>query len=144
MTPKERAERAARAMWSDDRSSAWFGMELGTVDEGTAVVTLRVAEQHVNGHEICHGGVIFAVADSAFAFACNSRNQRMVAQHNAITYLAAGRLGDLLTATAHEVTLEGRTGVYDVTVSNQSGRTVATFRGVCRSIPGQLFDEDEG
>lgn len=143
MTPKARAERAAEAMWSDDRASGWFGMELLGVDEGTATLGLTIAARHVNGHEICHGGVTFALADSAFAFACNSRNQRNVAQHNAITYLHAVRLGDRLTATAQEVAVEGRTGIYDVAVANQRGETVATFRGVCRTIPGTLFDEAE-
>ena len=144
MTPKQRAEKAAAAMWSDDRASGWFGMELVEVDEGRATLALTVAEQHVNGHDICHGGVTFSLADSAFAFACNSRNQSTVAQHNTITYIAPARLGDRLTADAREVSLEGRSGIYDVTVRNQEGQTVAEFRGASRAIKGQLFEETEG
>lgn len=147
MTPAERARRCAAAMWSDDRASGWFGMTLEHVDAGTATLALTVAPEHVNGHEICHGGVIFALADSAFAFACNSRNQSSVAQHNTITYLVPARLGDQLTATAREVSLTGRTGIYDVPIHNQIGAIVAQFRGVSRTIPGTVFDElqpDEG
>jgi len=98
MTPKERAERSAQAMWANDRASPWIGMSAPEVDEGRAVMQLTVAAHHCNGHDICHGGVIFALADSAFAFACNSRNQATVAQHNTISYIAPGRLGDVLTA----------------------------------------------
>lgn len=141
MTAKERAERSAAAMWSDDRASDWFGMQLVEVDEGRAVLSLTVAAQHVNGHGICHGGVTFSLADSAFAFACNSRNQATVAQHNTITYIAPARLGDTLTATAHEVSLAGRSGITDVTVTNQSGQRIAEFRGASRAIKGQLFTE---
>ena len=141
LSPKARAERAARAMWSDDRASGWFGMELGEVDEGRATLHLKVDTRHVNGHGICHGGVIFSLADSAFAFACNSRNTRSVAFHNEITYLAPVRLGDRLTAKACEVELSGRTGITDVTVTNEKG-TVATFRGVSRAIGGALFEEE--
>lgn len=141
MTPRDRARKSAAAMWSDDRASGWFGMELLEVDEGIATLALTVAPEHVNGHEICHGGVTFALADSAFAFACNSRNRSNVAQHNTITYLAPARLGDRLTANAREIAVSGRTGIYDVDVTNQSGTAVASFRGVCRTIPGQLFEE---
>ncbi|MEM0948016.1 MAG: hydroxyphenylacetyl-CoA thioesterase PaaI [Pseudomonadota bacterium] len=143
LSPKERAERSAHEMWSDDRASEWFGMELGTVDEGRAVVTLCVDERHVNGHDICHGGVIFALADSAFAFACNSRNTRTVAFHNEITFLAPARLGDVLTATAEEIDLSGRTGITDITVTKGDGSTIAQVRGVSRSIGGTLFDEQK-
>ena len=142
MTPKERAERAAEAMWADDHASPWFGMEIVDVDAGRAQLALTVSPDHVNGHDICHGGVIFSLADSAFAFACNSRNQRNVAQHNAITYLNPARRGDRLMADAREIAIEGRSGIYDVTVTNDTG-TVATFRGVCRTIPGTLFEEGE-
>ena len=94
MTPKDRAEKVAQTMWSDDRASGWFGMELVDIDEGRATIALTVQPQHVNGHGICHGGVIFSLADSAFAFACNSRNQSTVAQQNTITYIRPGKLGD--------------------------------------------------
>jgi len=143
LTPTERARRAAAAMWSDDRASAWLGMELVDVDEGTATLVLTVQEHHTNGHGICHGGITVALADSAFAFACNSRNQSTVAQHNLISYLAPAHLGDRLTATAHEVGLTGRNGIYDVRVTNQDGTVIAEFRGFSRAIRGHLFDENE-
>ncbi len=141
MTPKERAELSAKAMWSDDRASGWMGLKLDNVDEGTATLSLIVEKHHTNGHGICHGGIIFTLADTAFAFACNSRNQRAVAQHNTITYLAPGQLEDRLVATAREVCLAGRNGIYDVTVRNQDGTTIAEFRGNARTVHGTFFDE---
>ena len=141
MTPKQRAEKSAAAMWAQDHASKWAGMEISHMDEGTATLQLTVAQHHCNGHGICHGGVTFMLADSAFAFACNSRNQSTVAQHNTISFTAPGRLGDSLTATAREVSLSGRNGIYDVTVTNQQGQTIAEFRGMSRAIKGQLFDE---
>ncbi|MEL6954339.1 MAG: hydroxyphenylacetyl-CoA thioesterase PaaI [Pseudomonadota bacterium] len=131
-------------MWSADQASAWLGMALNEVDEGRATLSLTVAPHHTNGHGFCHGGVIFALADSAFAFACNSRNQSTVAQHNAITYIAPAALGDVLTAEAREVSLRGRSGIYDVRVTNQDGKVIAEFRGGSRSVKGTLFDEDKG
>ncbi|MGZ2260196.1 hydroxyphenylacetyl-CoA thioesterase PaaI [Roseobacter sp. A03A-229] len=142
LTPKQRAERAAQAMWSPDRASHWLGMELADVDEGTAMLTLLVQPHHCNGHGMCHGGITFALADSAFAFACNSRNAATVAQQNSITYVAPARAGDMLTARAEERALNGRSGVYDVQVTNQTGAVIAEFRGLSRQIKGQLFDED--
>lgn len=141
MTPKERAEKSAEAMWTGDRASQWFGMEIVEVDEGYAVLRMTVAPEHCNGHGSCHGGVTFSLADSAFAFACNSRNQSTVAQHNIISYLAPGKEGDVLTAVAEETDLSGRSGIYDVTVTNQDGRKIASFRGLSRTIAGTLFDE---
>ena len=143
MTPKERAQKSANAMWSDDRASGWFGMELVDIDEGSAVLALTVQSHHVNGHNICHGGVTFSLADSAFAFACNSRNQASVAQHNTISYVAPARLGDRLTAMATEISLTGRSGITDVRVVNQDGQTIAEFRGASRAIKGQLFSEED-
>lgn len=141
MTPKERAIKSADVMWSRDKASVWFGMSIDTVDEGHAVLSLTVSEQHLNGLSICHGGVTFALADSAFAFACNSRNQATVAQHNSISYLAAANLGDVLTAEAKEVSRQGRNGIFDVNVTNQSGAAIAIFRGCSREVRGHLFDE---
>jgi acyl-CoA thioesterase len=141
MTPQERATRAAEAMWSDDGASQWLGMTLVSVDEGTAVMTLTVQQHHCNGHGMCHGGITFSLADSCFAFACNSRNQSTVAQNNMITYTAPAQVGDVLTATAREVSLTGRSGIYDVRVSNQDGKTIAEMRGLSRAIKGQLFTE---
>ncbi len=141
MTPKERAEASAAAMWADDAASKWFGMEIAEIDPGRAVLELTVAEHHCNGHGICHGGVTFALADSAFAFACNSRNQSTVAQHNLISYLAPGRAGDRLRAEAVEVSLQGRSGIYDIKVTKEDGTVIAEFRGFSRAIKGQLFEE---
>ncbi len=141
MTPKERAEKAAAIMWENDRASPWIGMRLDTIDEGRSKMSLVVQNHHVNGHDICHGGIIFTLADSAFAFACNSRNQNTVAQHNSITYISPGKLGDTLTADAKEVSLSGRSGIYDVTVTNQNNDVIAEFRGCSRAIRGQLFEE---
>ncbi|MCK0151356.1 hydroxyphenylacetyl-CoA thioesterase PaaI [Marivita sp. S6314] len=141
MTPQDRATRSAAAMWSDDGASKWLGMTLVSVDEGTAVMTLTVEKHHCNGHGMCHGGITFSLADSTFAFACNSRNQATVAASNHITYTAPARLGDTLTATAREVSLTGRSGIYDVRVSNQNDETIAEMRGLSRSIKGHLFEE---
>ena len=141
MTPKERAEKAAAIMWENDRASPWIGMRLDTIDEGRSKMSLVVQDHHVNGHDICHGGIIFTLADSAFAFACNSRNQNTVAQNNSITYISPGKLGDTLTADAKEVSLSGRSGIYDVTVTNQNNDVIAEFRGCSRAIRGQLFEE---
>ena len=141
MTPKERAQKSAETMWNNDQASAWFGMRIDEIDEGFAVLSLTVEKKHTNGHGICHGGVTFALADSAFAFACNSRNQSTVAQHNTISYTSAVKLGDVLTATAKEISLIRRNGIYDVEVTNQEGMAVAQFRGCSRAIRGTLFEE---
>ena len=141
LSAQERADKSAAAMWADDNASKWLGMELSSVSEGQAEAVLTVASHHANGLGKCHGGIIFALADSAFAFACNSRNQATVAQHNAITYIAPGEVGDRLTATAKEVSLRGRSGIYDVAVTNQDGVLIAQFQGLSRSVKGQLFEE---
>jgi len=141
MTPKERAEKSAAAMWADDHASKWAGMEIVSVDEGVAELSLTVQPHHCNGHGIGHGGVTFMLADSAFAFACNSRNQSTVAMHNIISYLAPARLGDRLIARAQEVVLNGRNGIYDVKVTNQNDDLIAEFRGMSRAISGTLFEE---
>lgn len=143
MTPQERAERSAAAMWAGDRASQAAGMKLVEIAPGRAVITMPVRGDMVNGHQICHGGYIFTLADSAFAFACNSYNKSVVAQENSITFLSPGRMDELLTATAQEVSLAGRSGVYDVVVTGQDGRKVALFRGLSRQIKGQHFEEDE-
>ena len=143
MTPQERAERSAAAMWTNDRASKFLGMVLHEVGPGRAVMSFEVRAEHLNGHASCHGGYIFTLADSAFAFACNSYNQIAVAQHNSITYTSPGKQGDVLTATAVEVARAGRSGTYDVTVTAQDGRVVALFRGGSRTIRGTNFDEEE-
>ena len=103
---------------------------------------MTVTERMVNGHKTCHGGFIFTLADSAFAFACNSYDQRSVAQHCSITYVAPTRLGDELFAHATEVSRTGRSGIYDITVSTGQGAVVAFFRGHSRTIPGTLLAAD--
>lgn len=144
MTPQDRAKRVADAMWAQDNASKSTGMELVEIGEASATLALTVGPQHCNGHGICHGGITFLLADSAFAYACNSRNQSTVAQHNSITYTAPGRLGDRLTARAVEVSLTGRSGIYDVTVTNQDGTRIALFRGLSRAVKGQYIDEPKG
>lgn len=142
MTPQARAEKASKAMFAADKASSSLGMEITTIAPGAATLTMRVADHMLNGHSICHGGYIFTLADSAFAFACNSYNKLTLAQQNQITYIAPGKAGELLTATATETALSGRSGVYDVMVTGEDGRSVATMRGLSRTIKGHLFPED--
>jgi acyl-CoA thioesterase len=141
MTPQERAKQVALAMMAKDKASRSLGMNVTHIAPGAATLTLRVSEDMLNGHNMCHGGYIFTLADSAFAFACNSYNRLTVAQQNQITYISPGQLGEMLTATATETALAGRSGVYDVLVHGEDGRTVATMRGLSRTIKGQIFDE---
>jgi acyl-CoA thioesterase len=142
MTEEERARRSAEAMWATDAASKWVGLSLVEVRPGRAVMEMSVEDHHLNGHGICHGGFIFTLADSAFAFACNSHNRVAVAQHNSITYLSPGQRGEVLRAEAVEVSLTGRSGLTDVTVTGGDGRKVALFRGASRQIKGQHFDEE--
>jgi acyl-CoA thioesterase len=132
------ARLSAEAMWAEDTVSRALGMAIESVGAGFAVLSMRVAANMVNGHGFCHGGYIFALADSAFGLACNSRNQRHVAQYCQISYIAPGRLGTRLTAAAHECHRGERSGIYDVTVRADGGETVALFRGHSRAIPGTL------
>lgn len=141
LTPEEIATRSADAMWARDDASKWLGMSLDAVGPGRATLSFTVEKHHTNGHDICHGGYIFTLADSAFAFACNSHNRIAVAQHNTITYVAPGRLGDRLTAEAREIALYGRSGICDVTVRDQAGRLIAEFRGASRVIEGKHFED---
>ncbi|QPC88252.1 hydroxyphenylacetyl-CoA thioesterase PaaI [Mesorhizobium sp. NBSH29] len=141
MTPEEIAQQSAKAMWEKDAATKWLGAVLDAVGPGTARMSMTVAPHHTNGHGICHGGFIFTLADSAFAFACNSYNQCAVAQHNTITYLAPAKLGDLLRATASEISRSGRSGLYDVTIRDQEGRKIAEFRGASRIIKGVHFED---
>ena len=136
MTPEALAHACAEAMWAEDGASRELGMILESVGPGRAVLAMTVTRTMVNGHGIGHGGYIFTLADSAFAFACNTYNQRCVAQHCAITYLKPVTEGDRLTATAWEVQRQGRSGIYDIRVTDQTGAAVAEFRGHSRSIAG--------
>lgn len=142
LSPQEIAERSAAAMWARDDASQWLGCSLDAVAPGSATLSMTVETHHTNGHDICHGGYIFTLADSAFAFACNSYNQIVVAQHNSITFVAPGALGDRLTAVAREVARFGRSGIYDVRVENQNGKVIAEFHGNSRVIGGKHFEED--
>jgi acyl-CoA thioesterase len=139
MTPQSLAEACAEAMWDDDNASAGLGMEIVSIGPGHADVTMTITPAMVNGHGTCHGGFIFSLADSAFAFACNSYNQRTVAQHCSISFLAPGRLGDRLIAKASEASRSGRSGLYDIDVFNQDGVKVAIFRGHSRTVKGEFF-----
>ena len=137
-----RAKKSADAMWSTDDASKWMGFALDAVGPGTATMSLTVEQHHTNGHDICHGGIIFSLADSAFAFACNSYNQVTVAQMNTISFIAPGMLGDRLMAEAREISRRGRSGIYDVRVTRQTGGVVAEFRGCSRTLKGQNFPEE--
>ncbi|HTK01447.1 MAG TPA: hydroxyphenylacetyl-CoA thioesterase PaaI [Bordetella sp.] len=139
--PDELARSVAGAMFAADTASQALGMRLDQVGPGRATLTMRIRADMLNGHRTCHGGFIFSLADSAFAFACNSRNVSTVASGCTIDFLAPAREGDVLTATAHERSLAGRTGVYDVTVNNQEGQAVALFRGRSYRIKGQIVGD---
>ncbi len=141
INPEELAERCAEAMWRDDQASQALGMSLDAVGPGTATLSMTVTDSMINGHEICHGGLIFTLADSAFAFACNAYNKVTVAQHCSVTFLAPAKLGDRLTARAEERSLNGRSGIYDIRVDNQDGKAIAEFRGHSRTIKGHLVPE---
>lgn len=142
MTPDDLARACAAAMWADDNATQHLGMELSDVRAGHATITMRVRPEMTNGHKICHGGYIFTLADSAFAFACNTYNQRVVAQMGQITFLAPGQEGDVLTARAAEVWRQGRSGIYDISVTRQDGTKIAEFRGHSRSIKGTHLPEE--
>jgi len=132
------AERVAAAMMERDRASQGLGMRIVRVAPGEAELTMTVRADMVNGHAICHGGYVFTLADSTFAFACNSYNHNTVAQGCSIDYVAPAHEGDVLTATGRERRRAGRTGVYDIEVRNQRGETVALFRGKSYRIQGSV------
>lgn len=134
------AERVAAAMWARDDASKGLGMQIVRVAPGSALLTMTVRADMLNGHAICHGGFIFTLADSAFAFACNSCNLNTVASGCGIDFLAPAREGDVLTAVAHERSAAGRTGVYDIEVTNQVGGKIALFRGKSYRIKGHVID----
>ncbi len=139
------ARDAALSMYADDAASKGLGMTITEVDFGRAVVTMAVRHDMVNGLDICHGGLIFTLADSAMAFATNSYNQYAVATNAEIDWIAPARRGDVLTATATERHRAGRNAITDVVVTNDSGDTIAHFRGRTRQVTGQhLPDPDAG
>lgn len=143
LTPQQLAEASTRAMWEGDNASQQLGMEINAVSPGRANLSMTVTDAMTNGHKTCHGGFIFMLADSAFAFACNSYNQRAVAQMAAITYIAPAFAGDRLTAEACEVSRSGRSGIYDIRVTNQDGVQVAEFRGHSRTVKGTHLPETQ-
>lgn len=141
MNPQELAEACAAAMWNDDSASQRLNMSLDHIAPGQATLTMTITADMSNGHGNCHGGYMFTLADSAFAFACNTYNQLVVAQHCSVTYLAPGQIGDRLTATAVEVSRKGRSGIYDVRLTNQNGQHVVEFRGHSRTVKGTHLPE---
>jgi acyl-CoA thioesterase len=132
------AEASVHAMYAQDRASQALGMRILEVRPGYARLAMTVRADMVNGHQLCHGGLIFTLADSAFAFACNTYDAVTVASSGTIEFLLPARLGDELTATAEERTRSKRTGVYDVAVRNQRGECVALFRGRSHEIGGSI------
>jgi acyl-CoA thioesterase len=143
LTPQQLAERVGEAMFAVDAASKDFlQMELVACEPGRAVMRMRVREAMLNGHKICHGGLIFTLADSTFAFACNSHNKVTVAAGCSIEFLKPAHLDDVLTCEGAEQVLQGRHGIYDMRVRNQRGEVVALFRGKSTSIQGTVIPEE--
>ena len=137
------ARACAESMWASDNASKGLGMVLEEVRLGYARLSMPIRDDMTNGQKIAHGGFLFNLADSAFAFACNGRNQFTVAQHCAVTFIAPGFAGDVMTAVAEERYHGGRSGIYDATVTNQNGETIAELRGHSRTVKGQHIPQDE-
>jgi acyl-CoA thioesterase len=135
LSPDQLARACADAMWQHDSASRSLGMEILEIKPGRAVLAMTVKPEMVNGQRIAHGGFIFTLADSAFAFACNSHNERAVAAHGNISFIRSGKLGDRLVATAQEISRNGRSGIYDINVA-VDGVTVAELRGHSRTVGG--------
>lgn len=138
MDKDEIARRSAEAMWAEDNATQALGIERVSVGPGRAVMAMTIRESMTNGHGTCHGGYIFLLADSAFAFACNSHGQRTVAAHCSVSYITPGKLGARLVAEAIERQRGERSGITDVTVRDEAGAIIAEFRGHSRTIPGSL------
>lgn len=141
LTPDQIAQRCADIMWPDDYAARGLGIEIVSVAAGQATLRMTVRQDMVNGHGNCHGGFIFAVADSTFAYACNSDNHRAVAAGVDINFVAPAHLGDILTAVGKVRHQGGRSGVYDIEVTNQDNRLIAVFRGRSSRIKGHFFEE---
>jgi acyl-CoA thioesterase len=137
MNAQQIAEATRDAMWANDRASKALGMRVAAIGPGSATLAMTVRDDMLNGHDLCHGGLIATLADSAFAFACNAYNEVTVASGFDVNLTAGARLGDVLTAVAREASRAGRTGVYDITVINQRGETVAVFRGRSYAMKGK-------
>ena len=136
MTPQQRAEHVRNGMLKNDRATLSLGMQVLGIGPGHATLSMTVREDMLNGHATCHGGLIATLADSAFAFACNSYNELTVASGFSIDFLAPGQRDDCLTAHCVEVSRAGRTGVYDTAVTNQRGERIAVFRGRSHTLKG--------
>jgi acyl-CoA thioesterase len=136
-TSQETADFVREGLLANDRATQALGMQVGAVAPGSATLSMTVRTDMLNGHDTCHGGLIATLADSAFAFACNSSNELTVASGFSVDFLAPGRLGDVLTAQAIEVSRAGRTGVYDVDIVNQRGERIAVFRGRSYTLKGK-------
>src|SRR5690606_10547786 len=138
--PQQLAELSAQVMYENDAASQGLGMQLMSVAPGCSGMSMTIRRDMLNGHKTCHGGFIFSLADSAFAFACNSRNEVTVASGCTIDFLAPASEGDVLVAEAVEYSLAGRVGVYDVHVRNQDGKRIAVFRGRSYRLRGQVVE----
>ncbi|MEQ9396986.1 hydroxyphenylacetyl-CoA thioesterase PaaI [Haliea sp.] len=143
-SPEQLARDCGEALWVGDHACRALGVTLVAIAPGTATMTMRVRADMVNGHDLCHGGLIFTLADSCFAYACNSENFNTVAAGARIEFLAPARLGEELTASASQVQQGRRSGVYDVTVTNQAQQTIALFRGNSHRIGGHLVETGTG
>jgi acyl-CoA thioesterase len=133
------ADATAEAMFARDRAAQALGIKIVRVQPGASLLTMTVRSDMVNGHHICHGGMIFSLADTAFAYACNSYNKNTVASACHIDFLAPAKEGETLEAEAVEQSAAGRTGVYDITVRNNHGKTIALFRGKSYRINGEVI-----
>ncbi len=134
---QQTADLVRDGMFRNDRASKLLGMQIVDVSPGSATLSMVIRDDMLNGHDICHGGLITTLADSAFAFACNSYNELTVASGFSVDLLAPGRLNDVLTARCTEVSKAGRTGVYDTVITNQRGERVAVFRGRSYTMKGK-------
>jgi acyl-CoA thioesterase len=137
LTAQQTADAVGVHLFANDRASKAMGMRIVAISEGAAFLEMPVRDDMLNGFDICHGGFITTLADSAFAFACNSTGDMTVAAGLTVDFLAPARAGDVLTARAFEVVQSGRTGVYDITVTNQRGEQVAMVRGRAHRIKGR-------
>ena len=137
LSPQALSEHVRSGMLANDRATQGLGIAITSIGPGRATLEMTVRADMLNGFDICHGGFITTLADSAFAFACNAGNEMTVASGLSIDFLAPGREGDVLTAEGVEVSRAGRTGVYDVTVRNQRGELIAVFRGRSYTMKGR-------
>jgi acyl-CoA thioesterase len=140
--PQSLAEKVAQVLYASDKASQSHGIRIAEVRPGYARLTMSVRSDMVNGHRICHGGMVFTLADSAFAFACNACNENTVAASASIDFLAAAYEGDELTAEGRELWRTRRNGIYEITVTNQKGARIAFFRGRSYRVDGQVVSAD--